>query len=124
MKIVGIKPEKITYLCLLSACAHGGFIKQGWCFFECHDKNGMAPKSEHYAYMVDVVARAGHLVVAAYQFSCQMTVEPTASRLGALLSGCMKHRRFDLAEMIGRKLIETLSRENPWSVEGEEDSWV
>jgi len=25
---------------------------------------------------------------------------------GALLSGCMKHGRLDLAEMIGRKLIE------------------
>lgn len=35
-----------------------------------------------------------------------MTVEPTASMHGALLSGCMKHRRLDLAEMIGRKLIE------------------
>ncbi|KAJ6996779.1 hypothetical protein D5086_010346 [Populus alba] len=94
-----------------------------------------------YAYMVDVVARAGQLVAAAYQFSFQMTVEPPASRLGALLSGCMKHRRLDLAEMTGRKLIEfdvryiglsnvyachwqTLSRENPWSVEGEEDSCV
>lgn len=36
-----------------------------------------------------------------------MTVEPTASMHGALLSGCMKHRRLEyLAEMIGRKLIE------------------
>ncbi|CAK7338016.1 unnamed protein product [Dovyalis caffra] len=105
MQIVGIKPDEITYLCLLSACAHGGLVKQAWYLFECLNNNGMAPKSEHYACMVDAMARAGQ-VAEAYQFLCQMPVEPTASMLGALLSGCMNHRKLDLAEIVGRKLIE------------------
>lgn len=105
MQIIGIAPDEITYLCLLSACAHGGLVKEAWYFFERLGKCGMMHKSEHYACMVDVLARAGQLAEA-YQFLCQMPVEPTASILGALLSGCVSHGRSDLAEIIGKKLIE------------------
>jgi len=105
MQIVGICPDEVTYLCLLAACAHGGLVKEAWFFFESLSKCGMTPTSEHYACMVDVLARAGQLTTA-YQFICQMPTEPTASMLGALLSGCINHRNLALAEIVGRKLIE------------------
>ncbi|KAM1394016.1 hypothetical protein PS1_030044 [Malus domestica] len=105
MQIIGIAPDEITYLCLLSACAHRGLVKEAWHFFECLGKHGMTPKCEHYACMVDVLARGGQ-VVEAYQFICQMSKEPTTSMLGALLSGCMNHGKLDLAEIVGKKLIE------------------
>lgn len=105
MQVLGIVPDEITYLCLLSACAHGGLVHEAWHFFKSLGKQGMVPKSEHYACMVDVLSRAGQLAEA-YDFIAQMPMEPTASMLGALLNGCMNHRRFDLAERVGRKLIE------------------
>lgn len=105
MQIVGIRSDEITYLCLLVACAHGGLVKEAWYFFESLVKCGMTPSSEHYACMVDVLARAGQLTTA-YQFICQMPIKPTTSMLGALFSGCIKHRNLDLAEIVGRKLIE------------------
>ncbi|KAF5939502.1 hypothetical protein HYC85_023761 [Camellia sinensis] len=105
MQIAGITPDEITYLCLLSACAHGGLVKEAWFFFESLNKHGMTPKSEHYACMVDVLARAGQLTEA-YQFLSQIPMKPTASMLGALFNGCMSHRKLDLAEIVGRKLIE------------------
>ncbi|KAG2707878.1 hypothetical protein I3760_05G166600 [Carya illinoinensis] len=105
MQRVGITPDEITYLCLLTACAHGGLVKEACHFFECLCKDGMRPKSEHYACMVNVLARAGQ-VTEAYQFISQMPMEPTASMLGALLSGCMSHNKLDVAEIVGRKLIE------------------
>ncbi|KAM1654386.1 hypothetical protein ACFXTH_006608 [Malus domestica] len=55
--------------------------------------------------MVDVLARGGQ-VVEAYHFICQMPKEPTTSMLGALLSRCMNHGELDLAEIVGKKLIE------------------
>ncbi|POO03552.1 Pentatricopeptide repeat [Trema orientale] len=100
-----IVPDEITYLCLLSACAHGGLVKEAWYFFECLNKQSMTPKSEHYACMVDVLARAGE-VAEAFHFISQIPIEPTASMLGALLNGCMNHGELDLAELVGRKLIE------------------
>ncbi|GFY96347.1 pentatricopeptide repeat (PPR) superfamily protein [Actinidia rufa] len=87
------------------ACVHGGLVKEAWSFFESLNKDGMTPKSEHYACMVDVLARAGQLTEA-YQFLHRIPVEPTASMLGALFNGCMNHRKLDLAEIVGRKLVE------------------
>lgn len=105
MQNLGMRPDEITYLCLLSACAHGGLVKEAWRFFDSVTKDGMVPKSEHYACMVDVLARAGCLEEA-YRFVCQMPMEPTPSVLGALLNGCINHRVLDLAERVGKRLIE------------------
>lgn len=105
MQAFRIKPDEITYLCLLSACAHGGLVKKGWHFFDCIGKNGMIPKTEHYACMVDVLARAGKLLEA-YNFICDMLVKPNASMLGALLHGCVNHGNLELAEIVGKKLVE------------------
>ncbi|KAL9674036.1 hypothetical protein QQ045_030302 [Rhodiola kirilowii] len=105
MQAARIKPDEITYLCLLSACAHGGLVEEAWGFFESLKVFGAAPKCEHYACMVDVLARAGKLNDA-YKFLCDMPIEPTASMLGALLSGCINHGRLELAEIVGRMLIE------------------
>ncbi|CAI0415439.1 unnamed protein product [Linum tenue] len=105
MQTAGIKPDEITYLCLLSACAHGGLVNEAWFFFDCLEKHGMAAKSEHYACLVDMLARAGQ-VAEAYEFVSRMPVEPTPSMLGALFNGCLNHKRLDLAEIVGRKLIE------------------
>ncbi|GMP92365.1 hypothetical protein CsSME_00042618 [Camellia sinensis var. sinensis] len=41
MQIAGITPDEITYLCLLSACAHGGLVKEAWFFFESLNKHGI-----------------------------------------------------------------------------------
>ncbi|XP_058097882.1 pentatricopeptide repeat-containing protein At5g08305-like [Magnolia sinica] len=105
MQSTGIAPDEITYLGLLCACAHGGLVEDAWRFFKSLDANGMTPKTEHYACMIDTLGRAGCLD-AAYEFVNTMPVEPTASMLGALLSGCRTHGRADLGEVIGKKLIE------------------
>ncbi|WCJ40065.1 Pentatricopeptide repeat (PPR) superfamily protein [Euphorbia peplus] len=105
MSTVGVKPDEITYLSLLSACAHGGFVKEAWHFFDCIRKHGMSPKIEHYACMIDVMARSGQ-IEEAYRFLCEAPIEPTASMLGALLSGCITHGKLDVAEIVGKRLIE------------------
>lgn len=105
MQIAGIKPDEITYLCMLSACAHGGLVREAWCFFQSLDQDGLKPTSEHYACMVDVLARSGQLEEA-YKFLSEIPIQPSASMLGALLSGCMKHRKLALAEVVGKMLIE------------------
>lgn len=105
MQSLGVRPDEITYLCLLSACVHGGLVKKAWYFFDSLSKNGMTAKAEHYACMIDVLARAG-LLLEAYKLVSQMPIEPTASMLGALLNGCIHHGDLNLAEVAGKKLIE------------------
>ncbi|GJY47036.1 pentatricopeptide repeat-containing protein [Tanacetum coccineum] len=105
MQNAGITPDEITYLCILSACAHGGLVKEAWFYFNSLTKNNMYPKTEHYASMIDVLARSGQLTQA-YKFLSDMPTEPTASMLGALFNGCINHRNLDLAEVVGKKLVE------------------
>ncbi|KAL2897501.1 hypothetical protein RDABS01_039284 [Bienertia sinuspersici] len=102
---MSIVPNEITYLSLLSACAHRGLVKEAWELFESLKRIGMKPESKHYACMINVMAKAG-LVREAYEFLNSMPWEPTPSMLGALLSGCMSHGQLDLAELIGKRLVE------------------
>ncbi|XP_077247127.1 pentatricopeptide repeat-containing protein At5g08305-like [Tasmannia lanceolata] len=105
MQTLGIPPDEITYLGLLCGCAHGGLVEKAWHFFRSIEQQGRALKIEHYACMVDVLGRAGRLDEA-FEFVNTMPFEPTASMLGALLSGCRTHRRMELGEVIGKRLIE------------------
>lgn len=100
-----IDPDEITFLCLLAACSHGGLVKEAWHLFARLKESGALPKSEHYACMVDVLSRAG-LLKDAYDFISEMPIKPTGSILGALLNGCINHGNLELAETVGKKLIE------------------
>ncbi|KAI4352538.1 hypothetical protein L6164_006778 [Bauhinia variegata] len=56
------KPDSMTFMSLLSACSHSDLVEQGRLYF--HDLEsvyGIKPEIEHYACMVDLLVRAGHL---------------------------------------------------------------
>ncbi|ESQ40773.1 hypothetical protein EUTSA_v10013204mg [Eutrema salsugineum] len=102
-------PDEITFLCLLAACSHGGLVKEAWHLFGRLKESGVEPKSEHYACMVDVLSRAG-LVEDAYDFISEMPIKPTGSMLGAFVNGCINHGNLELAETVGKKLVELQPR--------------
>ncbi|KAG2644059.1 hypothetical protein PVAP13_2KG401905 [Panicum virgatum] len=97
MKRAGVKPNDVTFLGLLSACNHGGAVEKGWSYFHSmkHDY-GIEPQHQHYACMVDLLARAGHLD-RAYHFIMDMPIKPEMSVWGALLHGCKMHGHSDMA---------------------------
>ncbi|KAK4754523.1 hypothetical protein SAY87_002627 [Trapa incisa] len=105
MQRIRIAPDEITYLCLLSACAHGGLVQEAFHFLESLKGLGMDPKSEHYACVIDALSRSGR-IEEAWRFMTRIPMEPTGSMLGALLSGCLSHGRLDVAEAVGKRLIE------------------
>lgn len=54
--------DELTFLGVLSACSHGGFVDEDRQFFECMNQNwGIKPRIEHYGCMVDLFSRAGLL---------------------------------------------------------------
>ncbi|KAH9535066.1 hypothetical protein CY35_17G034800 [Sphagnum magellanicum] len=58
----GVHPDDITFVCLLSACSHAGFVDEGLRFFALMTTVYRIPaKLEHYTCMVDLLGRAGHL---------------------------------------------------------------
>ena len=58
----GKKPNSVGFLSILCACSHGGLVDHGWKYFEAMWENyNIIPILEHYACMVDLLARAGQL---------------------------------------------------------------
>ncbi|MED6168418.1 hypothetical protein PIB30_011307 [Stylosanthes scabra] len=59
---MGMKPNHITFLAVLQACAYGGLLKRGLeCFNVMTKKYGITPGIDHYSCMVDILGRKGQL---------------------------------------------------------------
>ncbi|XP_062212569.1 pentatricopeptide repeat-containing protein At2g22070-like [Phragmites australis] len=102
---VGVKPDRVTYVGVLSACTHAGFVDKGKRYYEQMQKEHcILPEMSHYACMVDLLARAG-LLTEAQEFIQRMPVEPDAIAWGSLLSACRVHKNADLAELAAEKLL-------------------
>lgn len=101
-----IKPNHITFIAVLSACSHAGLVGEGLrCFESMRQDHAIKPTIEHYACMVDLLGRAGHLDEA-YEFINSMPFKPTPGMWGTLLSSCKVHSNLQLAERVADILFE------------------
>ncbi|OVA16655.1 Pentatricopeptide repeat [Macleaya cordata] len=101
-----VAPDGITFVNLLSACAHTGLIEEGRRYFHLmKEVYGIEPKMEHYGCMVDLLGRAGFLEDARKLID-EMHMSPDAGVLGALLGACKIHGEIELGEQIGKRVIE------------------
>ncbi|XP_057977151.1 pentatricopeptide repeat-containing protein At2g22410, mitochondrial-like [Malania oleifera] len=104
MKNVGIKPDDITFVGILSACSHGGLVIDGQEYFACMTRIfGLQPKVEHYACMIDLLGRNG-LLEEAYELVTNMPMEPDEAAWGALLNACRMHGNVELGKLAANKL--------------------
>ncbi|KAK6157862.1 hypothetical protein DH2020_012110 [Rehmannia glutinosa] len=102
---LGIKPNDITFMNILSACSHAGYVEKGKFYFNSMVNDfGMTPNSEHYACLVDLLSRAGDLN-GAYEVINSMPFPADASVWGALVNGCRIHNRMDFLKSIKKDLV-------------------
>ena len=101
-----IKPNRVTFIGVLTACSHAGMVEQGQQLFammeECH---GVAPSEDHYACMVDLLGRAGRLEEA-LNLVKMMPMNPHGGVWGALLGACRIHGNPDMAQIAASHLFE------------------
>ncbi|KAK1419903.1 hypothetical protein QVD17_29337 [Tagetes erecta] len=107
------KPNEITFMNILSACSHAGYVEKGQMYFNSMLKYfGVEPKLEHFSCLIDLLSRAGHLDEA-YKIIVSMPFSPTSGIWGSLLSGCRIHRRLDMIKLIQENLEKIeLNQEN------------
>lgn len=105
MEGVGMKPNFITFLCMLYACSHAGLVEKGRFYFEQMKEYGIEPGDQHYTSMVDLLGRAGKLQDAVSLIK-EMSMEPTESVWGALMTGCRIHGNTELAAFAADKVFE------------------
>ncbi|KAJ8644783.1 hypothetical protein MRB53_006531 [Persea americana] len=102
----GFRPDHVTFTSILSACSHAGLVQEGWdYFYQMTQVYGIAPKSEQYACMVDLLGRAGKLDEALSLIK-GMPIEPGVSVWGALLGACRIHNNIELGGYSAEKLFE------------------
>ncbi|KAK7304073.1 hypothetical protein RJT34_15095 [Clitoria ternatea] len=102
----GIHPDHVTFLVIISACAHAGLVDEGICYFHCMtEEYGIFARMEHYACMIDLYGRAGRLREA-FDTIKSMPFTPDAGIWGTLLGACRLHGNVELAKLSSQHLLE------------------
>ncbi|RHN45812.1 putative tetratricopeptide-like helical domain-containing protein [Medicago truncatula] len=105
MEREGIRPNRVTFVSVLTACTHAGFIQEGRRFFTSMIEDYcISPQVEHYGCMVDLLSKGG-LLEDALEMIRGMRFEPNSFIWGALLNGCKVHRNLEIARVTVRNLM-------------------
>lgn len=106
MRDAGIEPDEVTFVGLLNACTHGGFVDEGLMYFELMcDELRIEPEIEHYGCIIDLLGRAARFEDVMNVIK-DMKVQPDEIIWGSLLNACRIHRQLELAEFAIRKLLQ------------------
>ncbi|GFQ03949.1 pentatricopeptide repeat-containing protein at1g31430 [Phtheirospermum japonicum] len=112
---VGIRPDDITFIGVLSACSHGGLVEEGRRHFESMARvYRIEPKVEHYGCFIDLLGRAGLLDEAEEMIN---KVPDKDNKIivplyGALLSACRNYENVDMGERVAKRLLEIEARDS------------
>ncbi|GMH01707.1 hypothetical protein Nepgr_003546 [Nepenthes gracilis] len=102
----GYWPNEVTFLTVLSACSHGGFVKEGMdCIYRMVQVYGIAPTVVHYGCIIDLLGRAG-LLGQALDLIESLPIEVDATVWRALLAACRVHGNVELGDQVKRVLTE------------------
>ncbi|CAL4900421.1 unnamed protein product [Urochloa decumbens] len=88
MREARVEPNYVTFVGVLTACAHAGLVDEGLHHFNSMKiKYGIEPGIEHYASVVNLLGRSGKLH-SAKEFIERMPIKPVAAVWRSLLSAC------------------------------------
>ncbi|KAF6161599.1 hypothetical protein GIB67_009478 [Kingdonia uniflora] len=106
MRKTDVKPNKITFVGVLSACSNTGLLDKGRSYFTsmCRDY-GVEPCIEHYTCMVWLLGRSGHLNEASKLIE-EMSCKPSIMVWRALLGACVLHKNIELGRASAERVLE------------------
>ncbi|KAL6197785.1 hypothetical protein ACLB2K_027579 [Fragaria x ananassa] len=103
---IGVQPNDISFLYVLTACNHSHLLDEGQYYFHLMKKRfKIEPQVFHYVTMVDLLGRAG-LLDRADKFIREIPTEPTAAVWGAMLGACRMHNNIDLGAYAAKRAFE------------------
>lgn len=106
IKSAAVRPNKVTFLSILSACSHAGLVEEGIeKFNRMSHKYRLKPESEHYAIMVDLLGRTGRLDEA-MDIINQMPTPVGPHVWGSLLGACRIHHNIVMGEIVAKNLFQ------------------
>lgn len=112
----GLQPDSIAFVSILSACSHAGLLLEGEHYYKLMtDKYKIVPRLEHYACMVDLKGRAGH-INEAFNFIKHMPIEANERIWGALLGACRVYNDMDIGLVAADNLFELAPKQSGYYV--------
>ncbi|KAL9178004.1 hypothetical protein ABFS82_01G096800 [Erythranthe guttata] len=100
-----IFPNELTFLALLSACAHAGLVNEAESLFVRMKEYSLVPSLKHYACMVDLYGKSGGLDKAE-ALILSMPFVPDGGIWGSLLTACKMHNNAEMGLKIAKRAIE------------------
>ncbi|TYJ31947.1 hypothetical protein E1A91_A05G003000v1 [Gossypium mustelinum] len=106
LRAVGLEPDSVTFVGILTACNHAGRVDEGLVVFDSmQERYGIAPEIEHVSCLIDMLGRAGRLNEAEAYMRKYPYGEDTVV-LGSLLSACRVHGDVVMGERIAKELMK------------------
>ncbi|KAG6536574.1 pentatricopeptide repeat-containing protein At2g22070-like [Zingiber officinale] len=104
----GVRPNHVTFLGVLSACSHAGFVSEG-CRILClmEKEYGVCPRDEHFAAFIDALGRKCQIKEAMDFIECLSCefVPASVATWGALLGACRVHGNLEIAKRAAESLF-------------------
>lgn len=105
MRLAGVRPNKITFVAVLSACSHAGMVDEGLAYFKMmKNEYKIKPVMDHYACLIDMYVRLGQLDEA-FDFIKKMEFEPNEFIWSNLIAGCRSHGKLELGYYAAEQLL-------------------
>ncbi|KAK4256241.1 hypothetical protein QN277_009131 [Acacia crassicarpa] len=101
-----VMPDDVTFLGVLTACSHAGWVPEGRQIFDMMiNQYGIQPREDHYACMVDLLGRWGFLKEAE-EFIDKLDVESNARIWASFLGACSIHGDEKRGQQAAENLIK------------------
>lgn len=106
MRSLGVKPNQVTFVGVLTACSHVGLVEEGWQLYNTMEmEHGIIPTREHCSCVVDLLARAG-CIKEAEAFINQMWFDPDIVVWKTLLAACKTYNNVEVAKRAAENILE------------------
>ncbi|PHU20561.1 hypothetical protein BC332_11712 [Capsicum chinense] len=105
MRFVGVRPNKVTFVGVLSACSHAGLVEEALAYFDMMKKEyKIKPVMDHYACLIDMFVRLDR-IDEAFDFVKKMDFEPNEFIWSLLIAGCRSHGKLELGFYAAEQLL-------------------
>lgn len=102
-----VKPDRVAFLAVISACAHAGLVDEGYHYFNLMVSGcGIQPSAEEYSCLIDLLGRAGRLREAYAILQSNPNIREDVELLSALVSACHLHGELEIGEEIAKMLTQ------------------
>lgn len=103
---VGLKPDSVAFIGVLTACSHAGLVDLGFHYFNLmSNEYQINPSKEHYGCMIDLLCRAGRLSDAASMIK-SMPFQRDDVVWSTLLRACRVHGDVDCGRHAAEEILK------------------